>query len=68
MRQPWLWLGSIIFWLVRFEFAAGFPAKIGLAGNLTLSADVFPRQGGLRLLKKSDKFLAFFVFWRKIKI
>ena len=46
MRQPWLWLGSIIFWLVRFEFAAGFPAKIGLAGNLTLSADVFPRQGG----------------------
>ena len=46
MKQPWLWLGSIIFWLVRFEFAAGFPAKIGLAGNLTLSADVFPRQGG----------------------
>ena len=26
-----------------------------------------PRQGGLRLLKKSDKFLAFFVFWRKIR-
>mgnify|MGYP001767634727 FL=1 len=46
MRQPWLWLGSIIFWLVRFEFAAGFPAKIGLTGNLALSADVFPRQGG----------------------
>ena len=46
MRQPWLGLGGIIFGPVRFEFAAEFPAKIDLAGNLALPADVFPRQGG----------------------
>ena len=46
MRQPWLWLGGIIFGPVRIEFTAEFPAKIDLAGNLALPADVFPRQGG----------------------
>lgn len=25
---------------------AWFPAKMGLAGNIMLSADIFPRQGG----------------------
>ena len=28
MRQPWLWLGGIMFGPVKIEFAAEFPAKL----------------------------------------
>ena len=37
------------------KLVAEFPAKLVLKGNLVLSADVFPRQGGFGGL--SDRYL-----------
>ena len=59
---------SFAVWVEGLDFGLRFPAKTILAGFRVVVVTDFPRQLYLRLLKKSDKFLAFFVFWRKIKI
>ncbi len=53
MRQPRLRLVILLSGL-RFELAARFPAKLGLAGNLVLPADVFPRQDGFEGFSNCD--------------
>ncbi|MFZ2435020.1 MAG: hypothetical protein WAW47_01110, partial [Trichococcus flocculiformis] len=51
---PWfLWFGAMIVWS-GVKLVAEFPAKLVLKGNLVLSADVFPRQGGFGGLSDRD--------------
>lgn len=48
MRDCLLFVWGLVLWLsgLVFNFVAKFPAKMVLAGNLVLSADIFPRQSG----------------------
>jgi hypothetical protein len=42
-RLRFLWFSGLVW---GSSLVAGFPAKMAFAGNLVLSADDFPRQGG----------------------
>ena len=53
----------VVWWFdcpsLGFGFVARFPAKMVLKGNLVLSADVFPRQGGFGGFSECDFQLIF---------